>query len=389
MGNPNWYADSAPGGGTSPTLKCGGRISSLGVSVPAGFTVSSDASPITGDRAVLTPGSHPTLPSNPATRALAMGFNTKQTVHFDGASLLYGLPVPTSNGSALSLSCWMMADGVAQGSLLSTPIVPTPAISGTLSGFFFIGTPFGSGVNTSFLWFEDKDSDADDFIDYMRFSGCKSGTTAGLAVLRTDNYMPASTGTYAHVMIGLQTSGTNINIVICVNDTVVYNDTMANISAATFPFGSWTDGASPPTSAPDFTQSKNVWSVGAAVPAFDPTRGKTSNDPSQPNGAGLRCAMTELWVSIGHYVDWTSGVTRNKFHTTDINGNYVPVDIGQSGNTLGFKPSVYCTGGPHSFSVNRANGRALKVLGGSGETIFIPKLGEVQMLNSDDRVPGG
>lgn len=369
-----WFCDSAPGGGVSPPLKCGARFPSMGISVPSPFSISGDYSADIGDRAMITPGTNPVLPTDPAKRAAFLGFNSKGTVKFNGDTCVSGLPVPSGNTDKISISCWLAVDGAGQGALLRSPFStrgPNPALFciAPLLG----STPSGNVGNAM-----------------LDFRGCASGTVAAEQDMTTSDFTN-QTGDYAHLMISIQASGNNPAVTVFINDTQIYNAHVLSSGQAvawTIPFGLMTDGTPPNQAVIPNGGGQNLYCVGGP---WEAAKGDIVNfvGAVPQGGNGMIAAATELWISFGHFVDWSNAANRNAFHTRDATlSHYVPVNLGKNGAAIGFKPNVYCTGGIANFTKNRANGNRLRLFGGSGDTAFVPGEGEVPTMISDDRVPG-
>lgn len=105
--------------------------------------------------------------------------------------------------------------------------------------------------------------------------------------------------------------------------------------------------------------------------------GGLSNVPvGTPLGAitGYRGSVAELWIKPG-FIDWTSSTNRNKLHFFDtVTGWYKPLSLGPSGGgtTLG-SPYIYLSGPPSLWTVNRASGKRLAVMGnGMGTSPLAP-----------------
>lgn len=392
-----WFADSAPGNAQPATLlKCGGRKPSLGLSVPSPFVITSPGGggvDALADRALITPGTHPTLSRDNATRAEQIGFATKNTVHFDGATALHGFgkAMPASS-SGLALSAWIYSDGTCNGALLRSAF---SALGQTLQICPVIGNA-SALETTTFMSTRAGPDKWDDIVgsfggaagNYFQFAGSTNS-----AYYNTDDFSPNLTGLFYHLMLSFTISGSSAHVTMYANDTAILsNVAMHAAGSGTIPYSILADGSPPKPNSARATVQANEWQIGGETWRVGQESGDPNNNPlnnAGPGGNGMRAAVTELWIALGHSVDWSVGATRNKFHTTDAVGNYVPVNLGTRGQAAGFAPSVYCTGGPAMFRINRATNKLLDMYGGSRDETFVPNYGSVLNMMPDDRVPGG
>lgn len=431
-----WGVDSSPGTAQATDLKCGNLFASMGATGSA--TLPAYSTDI-GDRATVTPGTHPTINTGPATlaapgspwtptaaslaRGASLGFSSRGTVLFDSFAMMYGLAEKATASGSVSISYWISPDGPAQGAILSSPFqsyhkVPNNNSSPTQRDFavYLTFNPVcGAGIASAYapdlpnggapIVIDGSLPSTGSLINTPDWKGViilSMANTASWdygtgfpympnAVISDPSYDRGSTGLYYHVMISMHVVSGRVKATIYVNDTAIATDAFISADFSTsitnepclFPFGPTTGngGASFPRIADGAVQNvdpeipgSNVWQIGGRQTDFGAEWGRGSNNLTVfPEGDGLYGAVTELWIAEGQYVDWSNSANRNKFHTTDILGNvFVPTDIGAHGETpTGTRPTMYFTGDPTKFVINRVNGATASVYKGTTNSLTL------------------
>jgi hypothetical protein len=417
-----WGVDSSPGSAQDTTHKCGHLFATMGA---AGSATIASYSTDLGDRATVTPGTHPTINTGAATatpagtkepwtitpasaaRGASLGFNAKGTTYFDSFAAMFGLPVYNTASDKLSISFWISPDDVAQGSILCSPwreltgMKPAndqaspPSVS--VDHWLRVGPYAGAGISTlsggtpKYLLTMQTSASGPvivgapgSFVGTIQANIAENSTSV---TVPDPLYTAGSDGLWYHVMFSMHATSGRVYCTLAVNDTVILDGTApvsSDLSASItnepflFPFGSFTpsNGTAIPALRDNASQNSedtvggaNVWAIGGAFQ--DPTVG--SGGSILPEGDGLWGAVTELWIAEGQYIDWSNSANRNKFHTTDILGNvFVPTDLGAHGQTpTGTKPTMYFTGDPTKFIINRVNGVKCSVYKGTRNSLTL------------------
>ena len=261
----------------------------------------------------------------------------KAAVGFDGRTALYGWPAGTDS-SKFSSSVWLNF-GVSN----IVGFTPNPK-QGAL-----YGANWSSGVATPSYFAQAFSNNA----------GTQSIVSSTFEIFNNQAVSPwPSDGTtnagWVHLMFSFETNyNTNKDrTLIYANDTLICDTltTQGNlIGAYNLSFGEATVA--------------NV--VQQYIGGDGGSEGSTMTD-------GLYCAVTELWVAQGKFIDWNSQANRNLFHVTDLlKSNYAPCSLGTTGSSpFGYRPTLYLTGNPTDFVYNRAGGMAqlsvLKATGSNG-----------------------
>jgi hypothetical protein len=429
-----WYVDSSPGSSVNST-KCGEKFVSSGIAGTS--TITTPYNTDIGDRAMVTPGTHPTIntgtgPVNRAARAQQLGFVSNGTVLFDAYAMMYGLTVSPQASSSYSLSFWISPDGAAQGAILGSPQstyfrypaqdptdtpIPFFGTQPYFANFLSIGPVIGSDTPENYApggsphaWVLQcftpmanaaPNSGSGGFDTEISY-GCAGGPTpfnAPHAYCPDQNLESGTDGLFYHCMIGVHTVSGVPKITIYINDTPILSDVeMADTTGSfttpaadyKFQFGgtlssnadtypAMRDNAVPDqVQGPNVIAGHNVWQIGGRMVDWIQNQGNGEID-AFPEGDGLLGAVTEVWIDEKTYIDWSNSANRAKFHTTDILGNvFVPTDLGAHGQTpTGTRPTMYYTGNPTKFTTNRVNGQVANVYKGTTNSLTL-----------DSRIPG-
>jgi hypothetical protein len=375
-----------------------------------------------GDRATLTPGTHPSVNTGgtPAAHAarqqqLGFSFDTLGTVLFDSFAMMYGLPQASTASDKISISFWISPDGPAQGAILSSPFMSFKAIADHGAGGSIISTDYsvyeffnpiaGAGIAEAYApdttpnhWAFLRSIAATGPVIPLGFEsiiqcGAQLETIPTFYQIADTNYDRGSTGKFYHVMISVHATGGRPKLTIAVNDTVLVADQNCGSDLSSvitnepwlFPYGSTTasSGTVYPAMRNDAQQAvqpiiggPNPWQIGGRLVDF-PNEWDFSNGSGGlsafPEGDGMWGAVTEVWIAQGQYVDWTNSANRNKFHSTDILGNvFLPVDLGANGALpTGTRPTMYFTGMPDKFIINRVTGQKATVYKGTRNSLTL------------------
>jgi hypothetical protein len=418
-----WGVDSSPGSAQDTTEKCGNLFATMGATGSA--TIAAYSTDL-ADRATVTPGSHPTINTGAsprlnggtnapsaagAARGASLGFNAKGTTYFDSFAAMYGLSEFATGSDKLTISFWISPDDAAQGCILGSPFQSynklannnTDPVNDDFSVFYNFNPVCGGGIAEAF---HPDTTTARKFaiMGHVPSTGTITtpvttkdeidislGVGTGMnATISDPSYTSGSDGLFYHVMIAIHTVSGQVKATIYVNDTAIITDTAISPDFSAFltgetakiPFGPVTGVTTYPALRDNAAQavqpivaSPNVWHVGGRLIDFFHEWDTASPDELSvfPEGDGLYGAVTELWIAQGQYIDWSNSANRNKFHTTDILGNvFVPTNIGAHGETpTGTKPTMYFTGGPDQFVVNRVNGVTCNVYKGTRNSLTL------------------
>jgi hypothetical protein len=344
-----------------------------------------------------------------------LGFTSLGTTYFDGSTMMYGLPVRSTPSASISLSYWLSpgADdgggGPAQGCILGSPFMSCskqPNANDTIfadqdiSTFMNFNPYVGGGVAapyspggtpldlliTGYLASTGTPISKPPslFVGQTGWTLCGSANAAGYAQAPDPNYDPGFDGTWWHVMISLHQSSGFLYATMWVNDDEICTDLRVSGDITSvipnepylFPYAGTTSSglATYPSCSDNPTQTvdpmvgpPNVWHIGGRYVDFSNQWGNADPDTIdlRPSGDGLNCAVTELWIAEGQYLDWSNATVRKKFHTTDaLETSYLPVNLGSTGSRpTGVKPTMYYTGYPTNFKKNRVTGANASVYG--------------------------
>lgn len=175
--------------------------------------------------------------------------------------------------------------------------------------------------------------------------------------------------TWVHVMISM--SGGQ-RLVIYMNDTSIVDETVSQQDDVTVAGGTssitlpdeWTF----PFDRTDFVDvdsAQQVWAFCGRPPQG--SGGSTLPDGSGPDPSvnGLIINLVEAWFAAGQFVDWAIEANRYKFHIANAGKTiFAPCSVGATGSLpTGSVPTLYLSGGPAVFPVNKATSLSLSVFG--------------------------
>lgn len=332
-----WFADRSPGGGKVIYTTAGNPATAT----PVGGLIGIGASG--------TPPASPSFPSLPATGSTippagsadraAFFLAFKSAVGFDGETALYGWTAGTDSAD-WSLSAWLNYGVTAIAGWTPDPNIGNLYAANYDNPFSFSplrsNLNFGSGggggrISAGTNWSSSPDGGP--------VSWPSDGTTnAG----------------WVHVMASFRASASTFHdrYQVYLNDTA-YTDVF---QLQPNEIGPYVIGFS---EAIEDGTGINV--PGTVLQYIGGLNGGGENNTMT---TAFKGAVTELWVAQGHFVNWAVSANRYKFQVTDaLKQNYAPCDIGWRGQApFGYLPTLYLTGGPSSFILNRARGETLKVL---------------------------